>query len=72
MLLKVVDERRGEKAAGRKALKRPAAALGAGDGEADTPDAPAKLFGCGKCRGSPSGCASCRSPNFGGKIWQRE
>lgn len=29
------------------------------------------LFGCGKCRGSHSGCLQCRRNDFQGRRWQR-
>ena len=32
---------------------------------------PAKLLGCGKCRGSPKGCGQCRDPGFNGRRFQR-
>ena len=30
------------------------------------------LLGCGKCRGSPTGCLICRKHTFKGKRWQRD
>ena len=61
------------------AKKRPAAA-GQPVGKAKAPASKAGgaaggkglLLGCGKCRGSPSGCLICKKPTFKGKRWQRE
>lgn len=33
--------------------------------------ATALFLGCGKCRGSPSGCVQCRNPAFNGARWRR-
>ena len=50
-------------------LKRPATC-------SPTPSTTLKLktkfkLGCGRCRGSPVGCLTCRSPGFKGTRWQR-
>ncbi len=29
-------------------------------------------LGCGKCRGSPTGCVQCRNPSYGGKRFTRQ
>jgi hypothetical protein len=44
-------------AATHTAMKRPAAS-------------PLLLFGCSRCRGSATGCLTCRSPSFTGKRFQ--
>ena len=47
-------------------MKRPAAVA------QKVPRAKTIAMGCGKCRGSPSGCSQCRDPGFSGKRWCRK
>ena len=51
------------KATAQGAMKRPAAAEGVSQNKLK--------LGCGKCRGTPSGCDQCRNPSFRGKRWTR-
>lgn len=48
-----------KKPSAANAKKRPAAAAAAACGKL--------VLGCSRCRYGPSGCATCRSPDFGGK-----
>ena len=51
------------KATANGAMKRPAAAEEVSQNKVK--------LGCGKCRGTPSGCDHCRNPSFKGSRWTR-
>ena len=61
---------------GSVVLKRPAFAKtpsAVGSKVVKRPAAPKKrlLLGCSRCRGSKVGCLQCRSPNYGGRRFQK-
>jgi hypothetical protein len=56
----------------RGGMKRPAAAAAVLPAKRPAAAPMSFALGCGKCRGSPSGCTQCRNPSFTGNRFQKK